>query len=60
MGEGGIPSSASSDGSNQDIYIGETGTLNEKEQYVANLPKRGIYIAASEVRTIEVITGAGR
>jgi hypothetical protein len=58
--KGSVPSSASSDGSNQDIYIGETGDLNAQGQYISSLPKRGVYVAASEVRTIEVITGSGR
>ena len=55
-----VPSSASSDSGNQDIFIGETGTLDAQGQYVAMAPKRGVYIAASEVRTIEIITGVKR
>ena len=58
--KGRVPSSASSDDSNQDIYIGETGTLNAQGQYVASLPKSGVYIVASELRTIEIIIGAGK
>jgi hypothetical protein len=48
-------SAASNDTKVRDLYLAEIGTINKHGQYVAQEPRRGIYIAPEEIRWIEVI-----
>jgi Family of unknown function (DUF6338) len=49
-------SASSTDTKKLDLYIGEIGALNAQGQYVPKQPTRGAYIAAGEIRFIEIIT----
>jgi Family of unknown function (DUF6338) len=53
-GKGG--SASSTDADTLDLYLGEIGTIDDQGQYVPNIPRRGAYIVASEIRFIEVIS----
>jgi Family of unknown function (DUF6338) len=51
-GRGG--SAASTDPKTMDLYLGEVGTVSNS-QYVATVPRRGIYLVASEIHHIEIV-----
>ena len=48
-------SSASTDPSIMDLFIAEIGTLDCQDRYIPKSPQRGIYVPASELRSIEVV-----
>jgi len=52
-GRGG--SVASTDAQIHDLYLAEIGSINAHGQYVPKAPRRGAYIAAQEIRWIEVV-----
>jgi len=52
-GRGG--SAASTDAKTTDLYLGEIGLVSDAGQYVAIMPRRGIYLAAAEIRYIEIV-----
>lgn len=52
-GRGG--SAASADPRTRDLYLAEIGSINAHGEYVSHTPPRGAYIAAEEIRSIEVI-----
>lgn len=53
--EGKISSSSSSDPKQTDLFLGEIGTVTANGEYEAKDPQRGAYLAASEIRLIEII-----
>ncbi|OAI30543.1 hypothetical protein A1351_08560 [Methylosinus sp. R-45379] len=53
-GKGG--SASSTDAKTLDLFLGEIGVVDTDGQYVPQKPQRGAYIAASEIRVIEVVS----
>jgi hypothetical protein len=52
-GRGG--SAASTDPKTMDLYLGEIGSIDAAGNYSAIKPRLGIYLAASEIRYIEIV-----
>lgn len=52
-GRGG--SAASTDSKTMDLYLGEIGSISDAGDYDPINPRRGIYIAASEIRYVEIV-----
>ena len=52
-GRGG--SAASADPQTRDLYLAEIGSVDTHGRYVSHVPRRGAYIAADEIRSIEVV-----
>jgi hypothetical protein len=48
-------SAASSDNKTMDLYLGQVGAIKRGRTYVPFHPRRGMYVAAGEIRFIEVI-----
>jgi Family of unknown function (DUF6338) len=48
-------SAASAESDVRDLYLGEIGSINARGEYVPKTPRRGAYIAAEEIRWIEII-----
>lgn len=52
---GSSKSSASTDATKADLFLGEIGSLDAQNRYVPHEPSRGVYIAADLIRSIEIV-----
>lgn len=52
---GGAVSSSASAEETRDLYLAETGAIDAAGNYTPHSPKRGAYIAADQIRCIEII-----